>query len=129
LKRQRHCDSQESVDSQIPHLQRIIQEQATEITNLKSEKEKIEVSFNNIRNDNEKLVQENKILKRAVTIQQERQNQAATEIDNARRYKEQADEQIRKLEQAIMTLRYHLQTQHACGSNHFTNFPRPPDVY
>lgn len=131
LKRQRYCEGSEPTDNQIPILQKTIQEQATEIINLKCDKDKIESSITNLRHDNEKLTQENKILKRAVTIQQDRQNQSATEIENARRYKEQADEQIRKLEQAILTLRYHLQTMQSCGgNNNFMNFgPRPPDVY
>lgn len=111
-------------------MQQINDQQGAEIVHLKAEKEQFESTFNRLKCDHEKLTQENKILKRAVTIQQERQNQASMEIDNAKRYKEQADEQIRKLEQAVLTLRYHLQTQQSCGGNNFMNFgPRPPDVF
>lgn len=74
---------------------------------------------------------ENKILKRAVTIQQDRQNQASSAIDAANRYKHETDDKIKKLEQIILSLRYHLQAQPQSNlGNDFMGFPpRPPDVY
>jgi hypothetical protein len=96
---------------------------------LKNEKSDIESSLNNLKTDNEKVVNENRILKRAVTIQQERQNQAVSEITAARQYKFDAEDRIKKLEHIILSLRYHLQAQSNPG-NDFMGFPpRPPDVY
>lgn len=76
------------------------------------------------------MVNENKILKKAVTIQQERQNQALSEIQAARQFKFDAEDRIKKLEQIILSLRYHLQTQQSNPANDFMGFPpRPPDVF
>jgi hypothetical protein len=97
---------------------------------LKNAKSDVENSFHGLKAEHEKTVNENRILKRAVTIQQERQNQAISEIGSARQYKVDAEEQIRKLEQIILSLRYHLQAQHTNPGNDFMGFPpRPPDVY
>jgi len=90
----------------------------------------VETSFNNLKSDHERVLNENKILKKAVTIQQERQNQAASEIEAAHKYKFDAEERIKKLEQIILSLRYHLQAQQSNARNDFMGFPpRPPDVY
>jgi predicted RNase H-like nuclease (RuvC/YqgF family) len=108
----------------------VVQEQAQEITSLKQDKNTLESCVNELRAENEKVVNENKILKRAVTIQQERQNQAASEVEAARNYKAEADDRMRKLEHMIMTLRYHLQAQHSNPGNDFMDFTqRPPDVF
>jgi chromosome segregation ATPase len=108
----------------------IVQEQAQEIASLKHDKAALESCVNGLRVENEKVVNENKILKRAVTIQQERQNQAASEVEAARTYKAEADDRMKKLEHMIMTLRYHLQTQHSNPGNDFMDFTqRPPDVF
>jgi len=73
---------------------------------------------------------QNSILKKAVTIQQERQTQAASEIAEARQYKCEAEDTIKKLEQIILSLRYHLQAQPTNPGNDFMGFSRrPPDVY
>lgn len=110
--------------------QRVVSSQAAEIQTLKSDKANLETSMNNLKAENEKVLNENRILKRAVTIQQERQNQAASEIEAARQYKFDAGEQIKKLEQIILSLRYHLQAQQSNPGNDFLGFPpRPPDVY
>ena len=86
--------------------------------------------MNNLKSEHDKVLSENKILKRAVTIQQERQNQAASEIDAARQFKFDAEDRIKKLEQIILSLRYHLQAQQSHPGNDFMGFPpRPPDVY
>ena len=111
-------------------LQRVVQSQAEEIESLKSDKADIESSLNRLRGEHEKVVNENKILKKAVTIQQERQNQASGEINAARQYKVDAEDRIKKLEQLILSLRYHLQAQQSNPGNDFMGFPpRPPDVY
>lgn len=111
-------------------LQKVVESQASEISSLKHEKTNIESSLNTLRSEHERVVNENRILKKAVTIQQERQNQAMSEIEAARQYKYDAEDRIRKLEQIILSLRYHLQTQHSMPTNDFMGFPpRPPDVY
>ena len=69
-----------------------------EIETLKADKAHSESSLNRLRGDHEKVVNENRILKRAVTIQQERQNQATNELGAARRFKLDAEERIKKLE-------------------------------
>ena len=111
-------------------LNRIVQSQAEEIESLKSDKATIESSLNRLRGEHEKVLHENRILKKAVTIQQERQNQASSEIDAARQFKVDAEDRIKKLEQLIFSLRYHLQAQQSNPGNDFMGFPpRPPDVY
>jgi hypothetical protein len=66
-----------------------------------------------------------------VLIQQERQNHASSELNAAQHYKAEAEEKIKKLEQLVLALRYHLQAQHNnTPMNDFMGFPpRPPDVY
>ena len=111
-------------------LQRVVNTQAAEIDSLKSEKSSLETSMNNLKSEHDKVLSENKILKKAVTIQQERQNQAASEIEAARQFKFDAEARIKKLEQIILSLRYHLQAQQSNPGNDFMGFPpRPPDVY
>mmetsp|Transcript_5084 Transcript_5084/g.14859 ORF Transcript_5084/g.14859 Transcript_5084/m.14859 type:complete len:251 (-) Transcript_5084:1686-2438(-) len=111
-------------------LRPLLESQATEIETLKSEKADLESSFNGLQTEHERVVKENKLLRKAVNIQQDRQNQANNELHEARKFKGDAEVQIRKLEQMIMTLRYHLQTQQSHPGNDFMGFPpRPPDVY
>lgn len=120
------------VEAFSPHQdnQKIIQGQAAEIECLKHQKASLETSLCSLKSEHDKVLNENKILKRAVTIQQERQNQAAGEIEAARQFKVEADDRIKKMEQIILSLRYHLQTQQSTPSNDFMGFPpRPPDVY
>lgn len=109
----------------------LVQEQAHEIASLKEDKATLESTVHQLRAENEKVVNENKILKKAVTIQQERQNHAASEIQAANNYKAEAEDRMKKLEQMILTLRYHLQTQQSNhAGNDFMGFPpRPPDVF
>ena len=114
-----------------PHdLQKVAEAQAAEIERLKHDKANLESNLTSLKSENDRVVHENKILKRAVTIQQERQNQAVSEIEAARQFKFDAEDRIKKLEQVILSLRYHLQTQQSNPSYDFMGFPpRPPDVY
>jgi hypothetical protein len=122
--------TQEDGQTSIPHLQRIIDTQAATIDRLTSEKSSIETSFNELKAINDKTCNENKILKKAVSIQQERQHHAESEMEEARRFKAEADDKIRRLEQIILTLRYHLQAQQPCLGNDFMSMnQRPPDVF
>lgn len=109
----------------------VVQEQSQEIASLKQDKASLESTVQELRTENERVVNENKILKKAVTIQQERQNHAASELQAATNYKAEAEDRMKKLEQMILTLRYHLQAQQAnTPSNDFMGFPpRPPDVF
>ena len=100
-----------------------------EVNTLKSEKNGLENSLATLRSEHEKVVNENKTLKRAVIIQQERQNQAVAEINAGRQYKAEAEDKIKKLEQLVLSLRYHLQAQQQNPpGNDWMGF-RPPDVY
>jgi len=110
-------------------LENIVNSQGVEIESLKSEKVGLENSLTTLRTEHEKVLNENKTLKRAVIIQQERQNQALSEINIGRQFKVHAEERIKKLEQLVLSLRYHLQAQqHNTPGNDFMGF-RPPDVY
>jgi len=131
-KRQRSDDSTTKThpSSAEKHVQQTIDRQTTDIQRLTSENSAVLHSLNELKVTHEKTVSENKILKRAVTIQQERQNQAATELNAAHKYKGDAEEKMRKLEQIILSLRYHLQAQQPCTGNDFMGLnQRPPDVF
>lgn len=122
--------SRTDVSTQQQDLQKVAEVQAAEIECLKHDKAHLESNLGSLKLENERVVHENKILKRAVTIQQERQNQASSEIEAARRFKFDAEDRIKKLEQVILSLRYHLQTQQSNPSFDLMGFPpRPPDVY
>jgi hypothetical protein len=109
-------------------LHKIIDKQNTEIQHLRNEKVSIESAMKSLNDSNEKVQHENKILKKAVALQQQRQNQALHELESARQYKEQAEDKIKMLEQVITSLRYHLQAQQPHVGNDFMG-PRPPDVF
>lgn len=128
LKRSRH-DFQ-SIGGVHQDLNVVVQEQSQEIASLKHEKTTLETTVHELRVENERVVNENKILKKAVTIQQERQNHAASELQAANNYKAEAEDRMKKLEQMILTLRYHLQAQQSHPGNDFMGFPpRPGDVF
>lgn len=113
-------------------LRKVVETQAAEIQSLKSDKATLENSFTALKGEHDKVVYENKTLKKAVLIQQERQNQASSEVNAARQYKAEAEDRIKKLEQLVLSLRYHLQAQQNNNpvGNDFMGFPpRPPDVY
>lgn len=134
-KRQRNDDCSHDVASTSAStnaifLQRVIEKQNAEVQNLREEKASMESTIRNMTENQEKLQHENKILKKAVTVQQQRQNHALTELEAARQYKEQAENKMRMLEQVISSLRYHLQAQQPHVGNDFIGLnPRPPDVF
>ena len=103
----------------------MIQEQASLIESLKADNSGLEQSLSSLKTGHERITKENQILRRAVSIQQERHVQADREV---KAVKAQADERIRGLEQIILSLRYHLQTQQNNVGNDFMH-QRPPDVY
>lgn len=113
-------------------LRKVVDTQAAEIQSLKADKATLENSFTALKGEHDKVVHENKTLKKAVLIQQERQNHASSELNAARQYKAEAEDRIKKLEQLVLSLRYHLQAQqnNTPVGNDFMGFPpRPPDVY
>lgn len=119
----------ESQDAQQTDLQNIVHSQGAEIQSLKSEKAGLENSLNTLTTEHDRVLNENKMLKRAVIIQQERQTQALSEINAGRQFKAEAEDRIKKLEQLVLSLRYHLQAQqHNTPGNDFMGY-RPPDVY
>jgi len=106
-----------------------LQERVAEIDHLKSEKILLMSNVSQARVELERLGNENRILKKAVTIQQERQNVAMAEIEAACRYRIDAEERIRRLEHMNTTLRFQLQARDSVPSHGFMGFePRPPDV-
>jgi len=128
-KRQR-TDEIHASSSPEKQMQQTIERQTAQIERLTTEKFNVVKSYNELKTTHDKAINENKILKRAVTIQQERQNQAASELDAAHKYKGEAEDKMKKYEQIIMTLRYHLQAQQPCKGHDFLGMdPRPPDVF
>lgn len=119
-KRQRNDDEQDTTSK---HLRSIIDRQSAEIVSLKEENQSIKESYNELCANQEKIQNENKVLKKVLAIKQERQDQFVAELENARRYKEQA-------EQLIAVLRQHLQTQQSYENTGmgFTN-GGPPNVF
>ena len=90
----------------------------------------MEESFTSLKTDNERIAKENHVLRRAVQIQQDRQNNADVELKNAHKFKIDSEDRIKKLEHMIMSLRYHLQAQQApVGNDFLNNSHRPPDVF
>jgi septal ring factor EnvC (AmiA/AmiB activator) len=109
-------------------LNRVVGEQASIIESLKKDKSTVESSLASLKTDHEKISKENALFRRAVTIQQDRQNQAENQIKAAHQYRAGAEDQIKKMEQVILSLRYHLQTQQQSYGNDFMG-NRPPDVF
>jgi hypothetical protein len=111
-------------------LARIVEEQASLIESFKKEKTGMESSLTLLKVDHERVIKENQLLRKAVHIQQERQVQAEQELKAAHAYRGTAEETMKKLEQVIVSLRYHLQaTEQASLGNDFSRHHRPPDVY
>ena len=107
-----------------------LQKRSAVIDSLKKEKKTVEESLVSLKSDYERVSKENHVLRRAVQIQQDRQNQTESELKNAHKYKIDSEERIKKLEHMIMSLRYHLQAQQAPVANDFiNNSHRPPDVF
>jgi len=136
MKRSRHDEfvqdaaSTSSSSTHAKVLQKIIDKQSTEIQALRDEKSSMEHKINELTSTQEKTLHENRILKKAVTLQQQRQNHASVELEASRAYKDQAEDKMRKLEQLINTLKYHLQAQQPHIGKDFMGFNHsPPDVY
>ena len=79
-----------------------------------------------LKSDNQKLVDENRILKRAVGIQESRFKDSSAQNSQLREYLGQAADQIAKLERGTSLLR--MQLHRANTPNSFLD-DMPPDVY
>mmetsp|Transcript_11247 Transcript_11247/g.21038 ORF Transcript_11247/g.21038 Transcript_11247/m.21038 type:complete len:208 (+) Transcript_11247:156-779(+) len=106
------------------YLKSIIDSQSAEIVKLKEEKQALENSCKELSASHDKIINENKVLKKVLSIKQERQDQFVAELENARHYKEQA-------EHLIAVLRQHLQTQQSHDNNFmgYTDGGPPPNVF
>lgn len=89
----------------------------------------MEESLASLKTDHERTTKENHVLRRAVQIQQDRQNQTDAELKDAHKFKVDSEERIKKLEHTIVSLRYHLQAHQGPVGNDFLNNHRPPDVF
>jgi len=99
------------------------------IESLKKDKSSLESSVETLKSEHERTQKENQLLRRAVNIQQDRQNHAEKEIKAAQEYRADAEERIRKLEQVVLALRYHLQAQQPSQLGNDFMGQRPPDVF
>ena len=128
-KRSRSSQHDDASAQKLQELQQMVEQQSTEIQRLKSEKESVESSASQLSAQHAKVEHENKILKRAVAIQQERGQQMTAELEGARQFKVEAEDRIRRLEQMNLTLQYQLQANSTSGNDFMGFSPRPPDVY
>lgn len=128
-KRSRASQQDDASAQKLQELQQMVEKQAAEIQRLKCEKESAHASASQLSSQHAKVEHENKILKRAVGIQQERQNQVTGELLGARQFKAQAEDRIRRLEQMNLTLQYQMQARSASGDDFMGFSRRPPDVY
>lgn len=128
-KRSRSRSPPHSPHAKLLELQQTISLQASELSRLKSEHDSALATVSTLTSRSTKLDNENKILKRAVAIQQERQNQMQSELEQARRVNGEASERIRRLEQMNLTLQYQLQAVASVGNDFMRFSPHPPDVY
>jgi len=93
-------------------VQTVAASQQAEITQLKADKAELDTTVTALQADHAKVTHENRTLKRAVLIQQDRQQHADTAVRAAHRDRTEAEEKIQKLEHLVLSLRYHLQAQH-----------------
>jgi hypothetical protein len=109
-------------------LKKALAEHISTIESLRNEKSELQSSLQSVKTDHERVVKENNILRRAVTIQQERHNNTENDLKVARKQNIDAQERIRGLEQVIISLRYHLQAQQNHCETDFLHH-RSPDVF
>jgi glycerol-3-phosphate dehydrogenase len=119
---------QESCHTVNEDLKKVATEQVSLIESLKLDKSELETKLNSLKTDQERVMKENQILRRAVMIQQERHTTSENELKVAHKQKEDADERIRSLEQMILSLRYRLQAQQSHCESDFMHH-RSPDVF
>jgi hypothetical protein len=118
-----------STSTTLQDVNRVIEEQAAMIESLKKDQTAMQTKMGRLQGENDKLSEDNRILRKAVKIQQERQKQSERELQVAREGRTQSEEHIRRLEQLVLTLRYHLQAQPSQQNDFMHLNHRPPDVY
>lgn len=121
-KRSRHSEETQPHDATRLHLQSIIDRQANEIQKLRGEKATIEASCQELSASNEKSQNENNLLKKVLSIKQQRQDQFVSELEEARRYREQAEQLI-----AVLRQHLHAQQSHSHGNTGFHT--GPPNIF
>ena len=113
----------------VAEMRNLIEQKNVEIEKLKNENVQNQRNLSQINVAHEKVLSENRILKKAVSIQQERQNQAAQEVAHLRRQGEESNERLRRLEQMNRQLSFLLESSNS-NSHGFMGFGQPPpDVY
>ena len=110
-------------------MRNLIEQKNIEIDRFKNDNLRNQHTLSQVNIAHEKVLSENRILKKAVSIQQERQNQAAQEVVMLRRQGEESSERIRRLEQMNRQLSFVVESS-SNNSHGFMGFGQPPpDVY
>jgi predicted RNase H-like nuclease (RuvC/YqgF family) len=150
-KRQRRVDGQDEADDDADvvkysqrHVEYFEQVKQAEIARIRAEYEqfimKKDVEFQRLgqelghtqermaqqANEVNRLQGENRLLKRAVAIQNQQKEEVQNENHALKQLATQTAEHMKRLEQANYTLRVHLQTSNNAGLGHPQ---QPPDVY
>lgn len=112
-------------------MQKVIDSQAAEIQSLKSNKTLLEGMLHSFKAEQDKMSEENRILKRGVAIQHNAQTNSASELQATKQQNVQLKEENRMLQQQVLSLRYQLQAHASAPMDDFMGgfSPRPPDVY
>jgi chromosome segregation ATPase len=125
------CTITELSQQEKEELQRTITEQASMIDSLKKDKLELEGLVGHLKTDNDRAQKENHLLRKAINIQQDRYKNVERDLKHAQKQQGEAEASVRKLEQIVLSLRYHLQAQQSGNmANDFMGLsPRPPDVF
>lgn len=118
-----YCDSSRLVCR--AEYEQFILKKEGEFQNCRHELLQLHVSTESKDKDLERLNGENKLLKRAITIQNQQKEECQQENTMLRNLATQAAEHIKRLEQSNYALSVHLQTSTSTSTGHF----QPPDVF
>jgi chromosome segregation ATPase len=102
------------------------EQQEEQLRHLSDQNTELSGANQGFKMDNQKLIDENRLLKKAVGIQETRYKESNTQNRLLRDYLSQAAEQISKLERANSQLRSQLQRTN-CPGPMFSDMP--PDIY
>ncbi|DBA01125.1 TPA: hypothetical protein N0F65_001753 [Lagenidium giganteum] len=128
---QRHVDYFEQVkQADIARIrteyEQYIMKKDVEFQNMRQEMQQLVQRLHAQEKDSERLQGENKILKRAVAIQNQRKEECLQENAVLKQLTSQAAEHIKRLEQSNYALRVHLQTSNTVTRG---DCSQPPDVF
>lgn len=101
-------------------LQATIDEQKAVIESLRNDKTVVETSFQELKTTHEKTLKENQILRKAVSIQQDKHTNLESQL---RQQESDYQAKIKNLESVILSLKYHLS---ASNTSEFNSFRPPP---